>query len=131
MKPKELGRDFSALCCVYEKFLIGTEKCEQLVVGDFALLKTLAQVARTYPESLRHLRILQSTYYLEPMLTPLGNHDPEVIKAVLEMFKKVQNPICSMRTKHNVYFSVLLRSGDLLPQTGEYICRHYHVLCDD
>ena len=63
-----MGNNWNALQQVYQKFLIGTEKCEILEINDYKQLKCLAQVAITHPQSLRQLREVYNESYLSSSL---------------------------------------------------------------
>jgi hypothetical protein len=63
-----VGNNWDALQQVYQKFLIGTEKCEILEISDYKQLKCLAQVAITHPQSLQQLREVHNESYLSSSL---------------------------------------------------------------
>lgn len=72
---------------IYHKFLIGTEKCDKLELVDLNQLQTLAQVARTYPDSLRQLRVVHNGSYMSKALAAA---EPEFIDDLLGMYFKVR-----------------------------------------
>lgn len=78
--------DLTAYQRIYQKFLIGTEKCERLGVLTFKQLHTLAQVARTYPESLQQLSVVVNGCYVASSLVAA---EPEVRDELLGMYCKV------------------------------------------
>jgi hypothetical protein len=73
---------------VFQKFLIGTEKCEKLEVNDVDQLRTLAQVAVTHPKSLKQLRELKAGTFIFRSVVWVET-EPEK-KAIWETFHKVK-----------------------------------------
>jgi hypothetical protein len=73
---------------VFQKFLIGTEKCEKLEVNDVDQLRTLAQVAVTHPKSLKQLRELMAGTFIFRSVVWVET-EPEK-KAIWETFHKVK-----------------------------------------
>lgn len=75
---------------IYQKFLIGTEVCEELDVNETCHLLTIAEVARTYPTSLQQLCEVQIG--LDCIARPLLDCDEDhaEMKAIFDTHFKVK-----------------------------------------